>query len=92
MAGTFTTTGKGVPTWPKDAFRITFGIIWLIDATLKWLPGFRSGYMSSISGAGMGQPGWTGNVHAARIRPSMIESRNHPAELMGIRLTAVQFY
>jgi hypothetical protein len=27
MAGTFTTTGKGVPTWPKDAFRITFGIM-----------------------------------------------------------------
>ena len=30
----------------------------MIDAVLKWLPGFRSGYMSSIRGAAMGQPGW----------------------------------
>ena len=29
------------PARPKDALRITFGVIWLIDATLKWLPGFR---------------------------------------------------
>jgi len=28
--------------WPKDALRIAFGIIWLIDATLKWLPGFAA--------------------------------------------------
>jgi nitrite reductase (NO-forming) len=48
----------GIPAWPKYALRITFGVIWLIDAVLKWLPGFRSSYMSSISGAGMGQPGW----------------------------------
>jgi nitrite reductase (NO-forming) len=33
-------------------------MIWLIDAVLKWLPGFRSSYMSNIMGAGMGQPGW----------------------------------
>lgn len=50
--------GMGFPAWPKYALRIIFGGIWLIDAVLKWLPGFRSGYMSSISGAGMGQPGW----------------------------------
>jgi hypothetical protein len=29
-----------------------------IDAVLKWLPGFRSGYLSMISSAGQGQPGW----------------------------------
>src|ERR1700722_2394538 len=58
MARTLATTGKGVPSWPKDALRITFGIIWLIDAVLKWLPGFRSGYLSMISSAGQGQPGW----------------------------------
>src|ERR1700683_4317503 len=51
-------TGRGFPAWPKYALRITFGGIWLIDAVLKWLPGFRSSYMSSITGAGMGQPGW----------------------------------
>jgi len=46
------------PAWPKDALRISFGIIWLIDAILKWLPGFRSGYMDSIMGVAQGQPGW----------------------------------
>ena len=44
--------------WPKDALRISFGIIWLIDATLKWLPGFRASYMSTIMGEAQGQPGW----------------------------------
>src|ERR1700728_4692139 len=58
MASTLTTTGRSFPSWPKYALRITFGMIWLIDAVLKWLPGFRSGYMGMISGAGQGQPGW----------------------------------
>jgi len=53
-----TTTGRDFPSWPKYALRITFGMIWLIDAVLKWLPGFRAGYMGMISGAGQGQPGW----------------------------------
>ena len=44
--------------WPKDALRITFGIIWLVDAILKWLPGFRADYMSTIMGQADGQPGW----------------------------------
>src|SRR5215469_6018553 len=51
-------SGRCAPAWPKDALRITFGVIWLIDATLKWLPGFRAGYMSTIMGAARGQPGW----------------------------------
>jgi len=46
------------PAWPKDALRISFGIIWLIDAVLKWLPGFRAGYMGAIMGQAQGQPGW----------------------------------
>ncbi len=46
------------PAWPKDVLRITFGVIWLIDATLKWLPGFRASYMSVIMGEAQGQPGW----------------------------------
>jgi len=49
---------KSIPVWPKDALRISFGIIWLIDAVLKWLPGFRSGYMAAIMGEAQGQPGW----------------------------------
>jgi nitrite reductase (NO-forming) len=44
--------------WPKDALRIGFGIIWLIDATLKWLPGFKDSYMDTIMGIRDGQPGW----------------------------------
>jgi hypothetical protein len=32
-------TPRGIPLWPKDALRIAFGIIWPIDAALKWLPG-----------------------------------------------------
>jgi uncharacterized membrane protein YphA (DoxX/SURF4 family) len=58
MPRTTRMTGMSVPAWPKYALRITFGVIWLIDAVLKWLPGFRSSYMSAIMGAGMGQPGW----------------------------------
>ncbi len=46
------------PAWPKDALRVTFGVIWGIDAVLKWLPGFRSGYMDTIMGQAQGQPGW----------------------------------
>ena len=44
--------------WPKDALRTTFGAIWLVDAILKWLPGFRRDYMGTIMGQAQGQPGW----------------------------------
>jgi uncharacterized membrane protein YphA (DoxX/SURF4 family) len=49
---------RGCAPWPKDALRITFGVIWAIDATLKWLPGFRASYMDTIMGQADGQPGW----------------------------------
>lgn len=41
-----------------DLVRIVFGLIWLIDAALKWQPGFRRGYMSLLMGESAGQPGW----------------------------------
>ncbi len=44
--------------WPMSALRIVFGLIWAVDAALKWLPGFRSSYMSTIMGIAQGQPGW----------------------------------
>jgi uncharacterized membrane protein YphA (DoxX/SURF4 family) len=50
--------GPALRSWPQDAFRIAFGLIWLIDAVLKWLPGFRSTYVSAITGVTQGQPGW----------------------------------
>ena len=51
-------SGRCTPAWPKDALRIAFGVIWLIDAVLKWLPGFRASYMDTIMGEAQGQPGW----------------------------------
>jgi nitrite reductase (NO-forming) len=51
-------TTRGCTAWPKDALRIGFGLIWLVDAALKWLPGFRAGYMDTIMGEASGQPGW----------------------------------
>jgi nitrite reductase (NO-forming) len=51
-------TARPLPAWPKDALRIAFGVIWLIDAVLKWLPGFKDGYMDTIMGTRDGQPGW----------------------------------
>ena len=44
--------------WPKTVLRVGFGVIWLIDAVLKWLPGFRKDYMDTIMGQADGQPGW----------------------------------
>ena len=51
-------SGRYMPAWPKDALRITFGVIWLVDAVLKWMPGFRASYMDTIMGEAQGQPGW----------------------------------
>ena len=61
MAGTRTRSAASPPYhyWHKTALRIGFGVIWLIDAVLKWLPGFRSDYMDTIMGEAQGQPGWT---------------------------------
>jgi uncharacterized membrane protein YphA (DoxX/SURF4 family) len=43
---------------PKDVFRVLFGLIWLIDAGLKWEPAFRSGFTADLKMAAQGQPGW----------------------------------
>ena len=44
--------------WPKDALRVVFGVVWAVDAALKWLPGFRLNYMNMIMGIAKGQPAW----------------------------------
>jgi len=58
---------RGRPTRPRStggfritgsAVRITFGLVWLVDASLKWLPGFRSSFADMIRGAADGQPTW----------------------------------
>lgn len=38
--------------------RIIFGLIWAIDASFKWQPAFRSGFLGQIQGAASGQPSW----------------------------------
>jgi thiosulfate dehydrogenase (quinone) large subunit len=38
--------------------RLGFGLIWGIDATLKWLPGFRDNYLMMIQASAQGQPSW----------------------------------
>jgi thiosulfate dehydrogenase (quinone) large subunit len=50
--------GSPLRSWPQDALRIGFGVIWLIDAVLKWLPGFRTTYVAAVTGVAQGQPGW----------------------------------
>ena len=58
MAQTSTAERRCPPAWPKDALRVAFGVIWAIDAVLKWLPGFKDSYMSTIMGTRDGQPPW----------------------------------
>jgi nitrite reductase (NO-forming) len=41
-----------------DWFRVAFGVVWLIDAVLKWEPAFRAEYTGMIRTAATGQPGW----------------------------------
>jgi uncharacterized membrane protein YphA (DoxX/SURF4 family) len=42
--------------------RIIFGLMWAIDASFKWLPAFRSGFLDQVTAAAEGQPaflhGW----------------------------------
>jgi uncharacterized membrane protein YphA (DoxX/SURF4 family) len=52
------TQRRELASWPQDVLRIGFGLIWGIDAVLKWLPGFRSTYVAAVTGAAQGQPGW----------------------------------
>jgi hypothetical protein len=47
-----------VPTWPKSAVRIGFGLIWLVDASFKFSPDFRTGILGMVKGAATGQPSW----------------------------------
>ncbi len=40
------------------ALRIAFGVVWAIDAWLKWQPGFRATMLPSMVAAAQGQPHW----------------------------------
>jgi hypothetical protein len=51
-------SGPGFTCTSGSAIRITFGVIFAIDAYLKWLPSFTSSFQGQVTGAAQGQPGW----------------------------------
>src|SRR5260370_26310857 len=38
--------------------RIAFGVIWAVDASLKWQPAFQANFQQILSGVSKGQPGF----------------------------------
>ena len=44
--------------WSGTAVRLLFGVIWAIDAFMKWLPGYRHTYLSALKQTAQGQPSW----------------------------------
>lgn len=44
--------------WTGTTVRLLFGVIFGIDATLKWLPGYRETYISQLKSVAHGQPSW----------------------------------
>lgn len=44
--------------WTGTTVRLIFGVIWAIDAFLKWLPGYRHSYINSLKQTAQGQPSW----------------------------------
>jgi nitrite reductase (NO-forming) len=76
-------------------FRISFGIIWTIDAVFKWQPSFAKGFMDTITSAAQGQPSWLNpwfhfwthliahNPHLFAILTAIVESLIAIALLIG---------
>jgi nitrite reductase (NO-forming) len=52
------TRRSGRPDWPKSAVRVAFGVIWLVDAILKWQPTFRHDYIDTLKSGAQGQASW----------------------------------
>jgi uncharacterized membrane protein YphA (DoxX/SURF4 family) len=48
--------------WGATTLRLAFGVVWAINAVLKWLPGYRDTYLTQLKGVAQGQPsflhGW----------------------------------
>ncbi len=42
----------------RDAFRITVGLVWILDGSLKFAPGFVDAFTQNIASLGDGQPSW----------------------------------
>jgi thiosulfate dehydrogenase (quinone) large subunit len=58
----FEAVSTPTPGWGRLSLRLAFGVVWAIDAVLKWLPGYRHSYMAQLRGIAQGQPsflhGW----------------------------------
>ena len=54
------------PTWVATSrrmiaiafLRIAFGVIWSVDAALKWQPAFQANFSQIVAGVAQGQPGF----------------------------------
>jgi nitrite reductase (NO-forming) len=44
--------------WTGTTIRLLFGVIVGIDATFKWLPGYRDTYISNMKSLAAGEPSW----------------------------------
>jgi uncharacterized membrane protein YphA (DoxX/SURF4 family) len=44
--------------WGGAAVRVAFGMVWLVDAALKWLPGYRTNFLDQLMVGAQGQPPW----------------------------------
>jgi uncharacterized membrane protein YphA (DoxX/SURF4 family) len=40
------------------SLRIAFGVIWFVDAVLKWQPAFQANFSQIVAGVAQGQPGF----------------------------------
>jgi hypothetical protein len=57
-AGTDSDAARAGQPLAEDRVAGRMRLVWRVDAILKWLPGFRTGYMATIMGEADGQPGW----------------------------------
>jgi thiosulfate dehydrogenase (quinone) large subunit len=44
--------------WTGTTVRMLFGVVFGVDAVLKWLPGYRKTYLSTVKSAAASQPAW----------------------------------
>jgi nitrite reductase (NO-forming) len=44
--------------WGGAAVRVAFGMVWLADAVLKWLPAYRTNFLDQLRAGVQGQPRW----------------------------------
>jgi thiosulfate dehydrogenase (quinone) large subunit len=55
-------TDRRLPTpsagWTGTTVRVLFGLVFGVDAVLKWLPGYRHSYLAALKSAAASQPSW----------------------------------